>query len=70
MAHAINLQPISTPRGRRYVVRTDSQSLQALYGDKAAPCAVLQPRAQHLIYSKAPKTMGFSRPAQNVAAQP
>jgi len=52
------------------VVRTDSQSLQALYGDKASDCAVLQPRAQHLIYSRAPKSMGYSRPAQNVAAQP
>lgn len=66
----INLEPIRTPRGRRYVVRTDTTNLQSLYGLKATPCAVLQPRAQHLIYSKAPASMGYGRPAQNVAAQP
>ena len=66
----IATQPIRTPRGVRLIVRTDTTNLQSLYGLKATNCAVLQPRAEHLIYSKAPASMGYGRPAQNVAAQP
>lgn len=58
------------PVARHSVFRVDGQVLQSLYGLKAASCAVLQPRAQHLIYSRAPRSSGFGRPAASVAAQP
>lgn len=58
--------PIRTPKGVRFIVLTDNQKLQALYGK---PQPVLAPRAQHLV-RQAPAYMGFGRPAQNAAAQP
>lgn len=70
MLNILNREAIQTRRGARLVVRVEGQTLQAVYGLKAAPCAVLQPRCQQMIFSRAPASMGFGRPASSSAAQP
>jgi hypothetical protein len=67
----IALTPLRTPRGTRYIVRTDSHDLQHLYGPTATQTRPAQPeRCDQLIYSRAPRSMGIDRPAQNKAGQP